>query len=183
MLGSFTNYLLILMIITGHNQISCESVDLYWRDYNGTIPSDAYPAGNDIYIGQTLNLPYMQVGGLLPGGLYPDRHMVIVEAHGKRQEHNKNIKVLCTSTPYLLKWKWINTRDLKPNLSENCVIGGYEGDRLLFIGKIFHDGEWKIGKVFPPSNDRNGLRIWTKEGIAFRTQDFQILMSVNQTEL
>lgn len=58
---------------------------------------------------------------------------------------------------------------------KDLVIGGKELFNTLYIGKIFHEGQWKIGKVFPPTSIYKGLRIWNRRNKVQVFQDFEIL--------
>ena len=58
-------------------------LDYYWRDYNGVVPFDAFPAGrdingNDTYIGQV----YVHLLGLFVGQIIPGTTQVDVPCYG-----------------------------------------------------------------------------------------------------
>lgn len=55
------------------------------------------------------------------------------------------------------------------------VIGGFEAGNTLYVGRVFHEGEWKIGRVFPPPCQTKGLVVWYNDGRQYVTSDFQIL--------
>ncbi|XP_022908628.1 uncharacterized protein [Onthophagus taurus] len=167
-----TNYLLIFVVVCVQGIfVSCGNADVYWRDYKGTIPNDAVPTDNGTYIAQVI----LASGGNIPGTLYQYKKVAVSAASGKRLEFLNNIKVLCSPKPSALKWKFVNTNQLDAKFLDKCVVGGFEIGYTLYIGKVFHEGEWKIGKVFPPNAKYTGLTVWRDDGNSYPTHDFQIL--------
>lgn len=65
--------------------------------------------------------------------------------------------------------------DLVGNELEDLVVGGMELDTTLYIGKAYHAGEIKIGKVFPPTHEFKGLRLWTQSNGTYVTETFEVL--------
>lgn len=66
----------------------------------------------------------------------------------------------------------------------NVIKGGYQDGYDLFIGKAFHEGQWKIGKVVPKENTFNkGLQIWNQHNMCTVIQDFQILKYSNDPDV
>ncbi|XP_022906611.1 uncharacterized protein [Onthophagus taurus] len=168
-----TNYLLIFVVVCVQGIfVSCGNADVYWRDYRGTIPRDAVPTDHGTYIAQVI----IENGGIVPGTLYPDRKVAVSEAPSGRVEFLNNIKILCSPQPSALKWEYVNTNQLDAKFLEKCIVGGFEVGHTLYIGKVFHQGQWKIGKVFPPHAEHTGLRVWWNDGNNYAPQDFQILM-------
>lgn len=55
------------------------------------------------------------------------------------------------------------------------VAGGFEKGIVTYIGKVFHEGEWKIGKVFPPPHHFHGLHVWRNGGGKTVMREFDIL--------
>ncbi|GJQ68813.1 hypothetical protein Trydic_g19801 [Trypoxylus dichotomus] len=140
----------------------------YWRDYTGTIPDDAVRFEN-LYIAQ---IPY---NGFLPATLYSDRKEAVTECYGRKVTMKQGIKILCDTLTEAFEWDWVNVHHLTEEKLQDYVIGGVEDGSTLYIGKVFHEGEWKIGKVFPRSSGWKGLRIWYNGGDKYVTPDFQLL--------
>nr|XP_022907591.1 uncharacterized protein LOC111419068 [Onthophagus taurus] len=178
MLRSTTSCLFIFVFFCGQkNCIFCDA-DVYWRDYNGSIPSDAFPTYHGNYIAQVVYYVREELG-VVPGTLYPESKIVISEsAHGKIT-FKDNIKILCTTEPTAFEWMYVNVEQLKPTFLQNCVIGGgayyYNRGVKVYIGKIFHEGQWKIGKVFGLDVKQPGLKVWWNNGRTYWAKDFQIL--------
>lgn len=58
----------------------------------------------------------------------------------------------------------------------NAVKGGYHEDEDLFVGAVWHDGDWKIGKVKDLVRDNEkGLYIWDNHGNQARVTVFDLL--------
>nr|XP_022904426.1 uncharacterized protein LOC111416602 [Onthophagus taurus] len=130
--------------------------DIYWRDYKGSISADAVPTQHDTYIVQVI----LKNGGNVPGTLYPSEQVAFSEDETGRVIFKTNIKYLCSSKPKNFEWVSVNTSSLDEGYLHNCVPGGFEIGRTLYIGKIFHQNEWKIGKVFPKIETKYpGLRV------------------------
>lgn len=151
----FACLLLIGIELTSTNDALTQ--DFYWRDYApGDIPYDAFRCDEGKYIGQVLH-----ANQNLPATIYPHSNIAVAELYGK-QEIKENIKILCTPDPSRLYWEKVNFNRLRGNQMENVVKGGYIGINL-FIGKIFTDDEWKIGKVAPFESPDKGIHIWNQE--------------------
>ncbi|XP_022907889.1 uncharacterized protein [Onthophagus taurus] len=168
-----TNYLVIFVVVCVQGIfVSCGNADVYWRDYKGTIPNDAVPTDNGTCIAQVI----LANCGNVPGTLYQHKKVAVTESSGKRVEFLSNIKVLCSPNPSALKWQFVNTNQLDAKFLEKCIVGGFEIGYTVYIGKVFHQGQWKIGKVFPPHAEYTGLRVWGDDDENYSTDDFQILM-------
>ncbi|GJQ73019.1 hypothetical protein Trydic_g1654 [Trypoxylus dichotomus] len=144
----------------------------YWRDYVfGDIPYDAIEIADDgKYIGQA----YVD-GGLLPVTIYPHHDFAIGELFGK-VVINDNIQILCTSEPSSLYWDSVDFTKPAGGQLKNTIIGGfYKNDFNYFIGKIYHDGEWKVGKVIPIESPSKGLIVWNSDGKAVSFSKFHLL--------
>ncbi|KRT84882.1 hypothetical protein AMK59_2754 [Oryctes borbonicus] len=140
----------------------------FWREYTGTIPDDAVRF-EDLYIAQ---IPY---NGLLPATLYSGKKEAVSECFGRRVTMTTGIKILCDELTETFDWEWVNVNKLTENMLQDYVVGGVEDGSKLYIGKVFHEGEWKIGKVFPGTSRWKGLRIWYNSGDKYITEDFQLL--------
>ncbi|GJQ78247.1 hypothetical protein Trydic_g2575 [Trypoxylus dichotomus] len=140
----------------------------YWRDYWGEIPHDAISYAG-IYVAQIPN------NGILPAGLYPETKEAITEVFEHKVVETKSIKVLCDPNSENFYWEYTTRDKLTDENLDNLVVGGIEAGSYLYIGKIFHEGEWKICKVFPKSSGIRGLRGWYRNNSHFVADDFQIL--------
>lgn len=86
------------------------------------------------------------------------------------------LQVLCDQNIESFHWDKISTNQLVKDYLEDAVVGGIESDSLLYIGRIFHEGVFKIGKVFPPSSPFSGFRGWYNfNDTQYKTDDFEIL--------
>ncbi|GJQ73020.1 hypothetical protein Trydic_g1655 [Trypoxylus dichotomus] len=153
---------------------SCGAVlkSYYWRDYSfDDIPYDAVEiAGDGKYIGQA----YVD-GGLLPVTIYPHLSFAIGELYGKVVVKD-NIQILCTPDPSSLYWDSVDFTKPADGQLKNTIIGGfYKNDFNYFIGKIYHDGEWKVSKVIPIENRSKGLRAWDSAGKGVSFSKFHLL--------
>lgn len=65
-----------------------------------------------------------------------------------------------------------------PNYEDmaDAVKGGNQENKFdLYIGKAFHEGEWKIGKVVGMTEASKGLWVWNTDGRAIHLFQFQLL--------
>lgn len=58
---------------------------------------------------------------------------------------------------------------------ENAVVRGCKDGCNLYIGKSYHDGEWKIGTVFAKEGPHKGLHIQDCFGVSHIIFKFDIL--------
>ncbi|KAK9752082.1 Protein of unknown function (DUF3421) [Popillia japonica] len=145
----------------------------YWRDYfPGNIPEDAIEGCADRYIGQVHH-----VRGDLVANIYPQNETAVTEEEGK-VIYTRNIRIFCTPTPKQYRWEKIDVSKPFEGQMENAVKGGLQANinENLFIGKAFHEGECKIGKVIPMPNTYKGLWVWyNADGQPARFDEFYIL--------
>ncbi|KAI4454291.1 transposable element tc3 transposase-like protein [Holotrichia oblita] len=137
----------------------------YWRDYRGTIPDDAFSGAENLYVAQISSY------WLMPGTFDAKTKEAYTE-QGKKVIAKNNFKVcmpflygvmlLCDLHADNFYWKNVNVNDLVEKELEDLVVGGMELDTPLYVGKTYHAGEWKMGKVFPPTHEFKGLRLWTQ---------------------
>ncbi|GJQ72154.1 hypothetical protein Trydic_g3248 [Trypoxylus dichotomus] len=145
-----------------------EIPDVYWREYiDGHIPEDAVFVETGIYVGQ------LPMNGILPATIYSSQRKAVSECFTKRVEATEGVKILCTTNSERLQWKYVNIANLNKSHLGKLVRGGIEEGQILYIGKIFHEGQWKVGKVFPGFHNLRGLRIWTNSGGHHVASDFQ----------
>ncbi|KAF5308041.1 hypothetical protein FQR65_LT06415 [Abscondita terminalis] len=116
----------------------------YWRDFEGVIPSDAFlvaKSNNRLsYITQVVHKEL-----LIPGTLDYDLKNALYEYDGKSWSTNKNIKIFCTQLPHLFEWSPTQTSSFMTD--KNYVVGGYEPNRKIFIGKTLKEDKLLVGKV------------------------------------
>ncbi|KAK9752080.1 hypothetical protein QE152_g4475 [Popillia japonica] len=76
--------------------------------------------------------------------------------------YTKNIRIFCTPTPQQFLWEKIDLSEPYEGQMNNAVKGGFQANinENLFIGKVYHEGECKIGKVIPIPNTFKGLWVW-----------------------
>ncbi|XP_031346333.1 uncharacterized protein LOC116173158 isoform X2 [Photinus pyralis] len=137
-----------------------EVLGYYWRDYSGKTPSDAVIGGYDsfgreTYIGQVFKKDY----DLLPATFTFDCTSGIATAHGRVLYVDKNMKILCSVEPELMKWVPIKVGELDKLSDCTLVVGGSEDERLLHIGRVKYHGETIIGKVVSGGRGTRGLWI------------------------
>ncbi|KRT85010.1 hypothetical protein AMK59_2383 [Oryctes borbonicus] len=144
---------------------NCKAIipDYYWRNYiPNHIPDDALEGPDGKYIGQALFRE-----SLLPACIDPCLNRVIA-VRARRRFITDNIKILCA--PYSHKFYWEDVDFSCKGGSDysylnNIVKGGFEDGCNLYIGKAYHKGEWKIGKVYPKEKrGLIGLRLWKDGG-------------------
>ncbi|KRT82451.1 hypothetical protein AMK59_3280 [Oryctes borbonicus] len=141
----------------------------YWRDYRSKIPDDAIKGTSNLYISQV----YFE--GNLPATLYPQRNEAVTECRGHKRVIKYPVKVLCDRRKDNFEWEHVNVDFLTAEKLKDMVVGGFEVNFTLYIGRVFHEGEWKIGKVFPPPYYLKGLTVWNKNSGQYITHDFEIL--------
>ncbi|KAF5293553.1 hypothetical protein FQA39_LY03038 [Lamprigera yunnana] len=152
----------VLLLLFFRCYESTDSVeDYYWRDYKGLVPQDAIPndgstsydriTDETTYIGQfTVVSEYNQdVADLhtIVATINRGQKRAIAAYNGRTVYSNEtsNLKVLCGKNLYSYSW-----RDPRSLFSSNCrfVIGGYEDNIPLYIGKATKGKQVLVGKVF-----------------------------------
>ncbi|RZC39954.1 DUF3421 domain containing protein, partial [Asbolus verrucosus] len=125
----------------------------YWRDYNGVIPEDALPGGqnrdgDNIYIGQV----YVHGLGLCIAPILPTKGTREFYCRGDTFQLTDAVKILCTK--HSANFVWLPTSDLtfaEDTLNKNLVLGGRDGLATIhfdyYIGRIVFDGVVQIGIV------------------------------------
>ena len=146
----------------------------YWRDFDGSIPQDAYPGGRDInnrsiYIGQVLSNNL-----LIPAKIYYNKSKAFYEYAGKEYESEDNVKVLCTQQPENFKWIPTNNEDLKNLTDVFLVKGGFEPGCTTYIGRLRFEGEVLVGKALTGNPLNQGCYV-TKKGHGHRHSSFEVL--------
>nr|BCK60276.1 allo A subunit beta [Trypoxylus dichotomus]BCK60277.1 allo A subunit beta [Trypoxylus dichotomus] len=140
-----------------------------WRDFIEDIPRCVITT-NRIIIAQA---PYY---GLLPGSFDFSTKTVVTERGGKKVVLDEAIKFLCDKDDSRFSWERVNSDSLAGDGLKNLVLGGYESNSNIYIGKVFLEGEWQVGKVFPASSQFKGYRGWyLSNDTLYQTDDFQVL--------
>lgn len=85
------------------------------------------------------------------------------------------LQLLCDLHSDNFVWEKVNIEQLTGPKLDELVVGGSELNNTLYIGRTFNEGEWRIGKVFPPTHEFKGLRVWNQNGGRFVTDNFDIL--------
>ncbi|KAK9711951.1 Protein of unknown function (DUF3421) [Popillia japonica] len=165
----------------------CASEEFYWRNYfPSEIPCDAFP-GPDfcIYpqcnkaVGERagkqefrenirVNIQFVQTVALR------QCNKAVGERAGK-QEFRENIRIMCTTNAHKFFWEPIDFNCVTDCQMKNAVVGGYQDGYNLYVGKAYHEGEWKIGKVVPKHNPYKGLQVWNRCGSCEIISSFDIL--------
>ncbi|KAK9711954.1 Protein of unknown function (DUF3421) [Popillia japonica] len=149
----------------------CASEEFYWRNYfPSEIPCDAFPGPDSKYIGQ---VNYSN-DVCLPVCIYPQCNKAVGERAGK-QEFRENIRIMCTTNAHKFFWEPIDFNCVTDCQMKNVVVGGYQDGYNLYVGKAYHEGEWKIGKVVPKHNPYKGLQVWNRCGYCEIIPKFDIL--------
>lgn len=58
---------------------------------------------------------------------------------------------------------------------KDAVKGGYQDTYNLYIGRTYHEEEYKVGKVIPLYHKEKGLRIWDKLDRSIKVLQFDLL--------
>ncbi|XP_022900692.2 uncharacterized protein [Onthophagus taurus] len=165
-----------ILLLVGFHLTECENIydqEIYWRDYNKSIPQDALHVGYGLYIGHIIIDDF-----LVPGTIYPKTGKFITENNGKKEDVN-NIKIMCSQEPLRFQWEYVNfhMKELPDDLLNRIVVAGYQNNNLRwYIGRAFHQNEWRIGKV--DIFNFKSLIIWNNDGTLHRVFKFEILTDV-----
>ncbi|GJQ72997.1 hypothetical protein Trydic_g1634 [Trypoxylus dichotomus] len=164
-------YLSALVLAAALNaDVEAVTQDFFWRDYvHGDIPCDAIEAATGRYIGQAYH------NGNMVATIYPYSDAAIIEMGGKKGIGN-NVKIFCSNKPENLYWEKVNFDKPFDSQMRGAVKGGYQENQFsLYIGKAFHQGEWKIGKVVDITQIIKGLWVWNTEGESINLREFHLL--------
>nr|XP_022900692.1 uncharacterized protein LOC111413816 [Onthophagus taurus] len=167
-----------ILLLVGFHLTECENIydqEIYWRDYNKSIPQDALHVGYGLYIGHIIIDDF-----LVPGTIYPKTGKFITEDNGKKEDVN-NIKIMCSQESLRFQWEYVNfhMKELPDDLLNRIVVAGYQNNNLRwYIGRAFHQNEWRIGKV--DIFNFKSLIIWNNDGTLHRVFKFEILTDVNK---
>ncbi|KAK4886676.1 hypothetical protein RN001_002947 [Aquatica leii] len=157
--------------------------DYYWRDYVGIIPNDALPGGFDksrarTYIGQILTKDL-----LLPATIHNGSKTSVASANGETIYVDNFVKILCTRNRG--RYRWVTTENSKTHLLTNfhLVIGGTEAGYVLNIGRVAHDMQVIVGKVFAHHTPYKGLTIpYNNTEITYQSYELLVYQIPEYTE-
>ncbi|KAB0792197.1 hypothetical protein PPYR_14156 [Photinus pyralis] len=182
----------LLLVIESCSQYSSPNGSVsgyYWRDFDGSIPPDAYAGGIDInsrpiYIAQVYDR------FLIPAKLYYNDNTAYYEYGGKEYGVKQNIKVmaldwpcitvtlqiLCTEHPELFEWISTSNEAINSITGKYLVKGGYEPGCTTYIGRIRKDGEVLVGKALADNLPVHAGLYVTKNQATHHSTKFERLM-------
>ncbi|KAK5650635.1 hypothetical protein RI129_001664 [Pyrocoelia pectoralis] len=113
--------------------------------------------------------------GLLPSTIYRGSKYLLASGSGSSFTSDSFVKILCSRNHH--KYKWIPTENSQTHLltAYHLVIGGNEGKYVLNIGRVNHEMEIIMGKVFAHNTPHRGLSIPYKDKEAIY-QSYEILV-------
>ena len=155
--------------------------DYCWRDYNGIIPTDAYPCGTDrkgkpIYVGQVL-----YENKLIPGKIHHNDPNIHYEFY-KAYTANETIKILCVRHPERFEWIRVKYYEIFHMNTKHFFLGGFESGYDTYIGRAKSHGELTVGKVI--CSPTSCIRLTTIENGTWHDHDeFEILTYNPNAEL
>ncbi|KAF5271211.1 hypothetical protein FQA39_LY08218 [Lamprigera yunnana] len=148
----------------------------YWRHYTDHVPIDALPGGRDIdgettYIGQAL---YRNI--LIPGQFIVGDRKLYFEWGDAERVTDSNIKILCTKHPEQFEWIRTTTKEVKNIPNKNFILGGFESDFTVYIGRVAVGNTLAIGKVIVSNQQSQGFHTTCRQNASFvRAQEFEVL--------
>ena len=150
----------------------------YWRHYAGHVPKDALPGGRDIkgettYIGQAL---YRSI--LIPGQFIVGDNKLYFEWGDAERVTSDNIKILCTKHPEQFEWVRTTTKEVGNIPDKNFILGGFEDDFTVYIGRVAIGNTLAIGKIIFSSHEHSSVGFHTtcRQNASFvRAQEFEVL--------
>ncbi|RZC34530.1 DUF3421 domain containing protein [Asbolus verrucosus] len=170
-------YLIILCIAIIHSEE--DDVDYYWRDYTGTIPKDAFPAGKDAngkdtYVGQV----YIYGYGLFVGQIFPGKAEVEASCNYYVYKLKDAVKILCTQ--HKRNFFWLPTTSTSFHLDtigKHVVVGGYHGKNqgTYGVGRLMYNGILQIGGVVTYKVDHAHFYFVHKEKVE-KVNSYEVLI-------
>ena len=145
----------------------------YWREFNGVIPQDALPGGinsdgETTYIGQVFSKDLV-----IPAKIDIVNSSVSYEWGYEEFFVDENIKILCAKYPQQFLWLSTGNGLLGQLKDKHLIVGGYEEDANIYIGRIQLEDELALGKVINGSTQ--ATLNTTKDGKGIQHAAFQIL--------
>ncbi|XP_071055825.1 uncharacterized protein [Onthophagus taurus] len=169
----FVATIFLILVITAINSTSACG-PYYWKICDGAVPDDAVLTEDT-----TIFVSRVCAGG------HHDRMSCYTATYNSidmtstanvnrhRDIFYKNRMILCTSNPELLRWEFVNIESLTGDFLNKVVSAGSLDGTDRYVGKVFHENEWKISTVEPGK----GLLIWANEdGTDVVVTDFQVLV-------
>ncbi|KAK4874965.1 hypothetical protein RN001_014325 [Aquatica leii] len=148
----------------------------YWRHYTDHVPKDALPGGRDIkgettYVGQAI---YRSI--LIPGQFIVSDRKLYFEWGDAERVTDRNIKILCTKHPEQFEWIRTTTEGIKTIPNKNFILGGFESDFTVYIGRVAIGNTLAIGKVIVSNQHSRGFHTTCRQNASFvRAQEFEVL--------
>lgn len=84
--------------------------------------------------------------GLIPTTLYSDGREVIFEFDGVKKTR-RDVKILCSRYRHKFYWLPVTIDTLRLVTNAVPIIGGFERDFILNIGRVFYQDEVIVGKI------------------------------------
>ncbi|KAF2879113.1 hypothetical protein ILUMI_27061 [Ignelater luminosus] len=150
--------------------------DYYWADYKGIIPEDALSAGyipaneTTYYIAEVLHK-----NSLVPGEIHDSDKKAYYEWANERLEATGNVKIFCTKRPQMFQWIQTTNEDFKTLIEGNLVLGKYESDTRIYIGRKQIANNVVIGKVHVVLPDLKGIFYYLFGEDVFFSYSFEVL--------
>ncbi|GJQ73002.1 hypothetical protein Trydic_g1639 [Trypoxylus dichotomus] len=148
--------------ITDNVKIFCSNQpqNLFWEKVNFDKPYDG------------------QMKDAVKGG-YQANEFTLFIGKALHQGEWKIGKIFCSNRRGNFYWEKVNFSQPNDGQMANVVRGGYQLDDgsqfNLFIGKAFHENEWKVGKVVEITHRWKGIWLWDRNGKSINLQEFYIL--------
>lgn len=155
------------------------SNEYYWRDYipsyNHRIPLDAVPAGKDangenVFIGQTNIWGH---AGVHTGTIYPGKE--VWAPYGGPKHAKSFVQILCSDNLTNFKWTPATSTTLHlVGINTHIVRGGLDQNRITYIGRVKHQGNVIVGKVY--THDINNCdMVFVFNDREYRVKSYEIL--------
>ncbi|KAB0792405.1 hypothetical protein PPYR_14364 [Photinus pyralis] len=174
-------FLIALVVVSNIFLAQGNTLGFYWRDFDGTIPEDAFVAGTTrfnkpIYIGQAL-----YSGMLIPGTIYQNDKTVYFEYGGWERQETENVKIFCTDAPDQFEWMRTDTNHITAVSKKLIFKAGFESSSTsIYIGRTRAYGEVLVGKVVSGGRS-DGIYVVRKGNVKSSTNNFEVL-SYKQTD-
>ena len=164
----------VLLYCICHFVNSADVSGYYWRDFDGSIPVDAFPGGLDshnkpIYIGKALGDNI-----IVPAKIPFSGDTAYYEYGNEEHPVKNNVMILCTQHPEQFVWIPTNNEELKKLKKVYIVNGGFEVGTSTYIGRVRHGGEVVVGKALGDTSLNEGCHI-TQNGKVRRFSSFEVL--------
>ncbi|RZC14261.1 DUF3421 domain containing protein, partial [Asbolus verrucosus] len=130
-------------------KVKSEEIDYYWKNYNGAVPADALPVGEDInghhvYCGEA----YASAHGLYFGAIFPGKKEVEYPSPVGALKTDRALKILCARNQHNFTWMRTSSATFHlDTINKHVVVGGFNNPykATYGIGRIMLEGEVRIG--------------------------------------